>query len=213
MWEYMKNRDVFVKDNREGVERVVRRNFAYLMESTSLEFEVSQNCNLTQIGGVLGSKGYGIALQKKSEWTDRISRQILLYQKRGIIEMKKSKWWRSKGATCTGTSSSVKQQRFSLSLHNVAGLFIILGAGLLFGILTVIVELFIRCRQIANKEKISIWTELVNELRFALNLNIIEDHRSRKKNSKLNGAVPPPDCTKETELPRITNSPMSRRRN
>ncbi|KAK6011285.1 Ligand-gated ion channel, partial [Ostertagia ostertagi] len=64
MWEYMKNRDVFVKDNREGVERVVRRNFAYLMESTSLEFEVSQNCNLTQIGGVLGSKGYGIALQK-----------------------------------------------------------------------------------------------------------------------------------------------------
>ncbi|KAK6013317.1 Ligand-gated ion channel, partial [Ostertagia ostertagi] len=158
------------------------------LRSTSLNLKVSQNCNLTQIGGVLGSKGYGIALQKKSEWTDRISRQILLYQKRGIIEMKKSKWWRSKGATCTGTSSSVKQQRFSLSLHNVAGLFIILGAGLLFGILTVIVE----CRQY-EKEKISIWTELVNELRFALNLNIIEDHRSRKKNSKLNGAVPPPD--------------------
>ncbi|KAK6055112.1 Ligand-gated ion channel [Cooperia oncophora] len=199
MWEYMKNRDVFVKDNREGVERVVRNNFAYLMESTSLEFEVSQNCNLTQIGGVLGSKGYGIALQKKSEWTDRISRQILLYQKRGIIEMKKSKWWRSKGATCTGTSSAVKQQRFSLSLHNVAGLFIILGAGLLFGILTVIVELFIRCRQMAKKENISIWTELISELRFALNLNIIEDHRSRKKSGKLNG-VPSNDLSQQKEL-------------
>uniref|UniRef100_A0A7I4XTQ7 Glutamate receptor ionotropic, kainate 2 n=1 Tax=Haemonchus contortus TaxID=6289 RepID=A0A7I4XTQ7_HAECO len=204
MWEYMKNRDVFVKDNREGVERVVRRNFAYLMESTSLEFEVSQNCNLTQIGGVLGSKGYGIALQKKSEWTDRISRQILLYQKRGIIEMKKSKWWRSKGATCTGASSAVKQQRFSLSLHNVAGLFIILGAGLLFGVVTVIVELFIRCRQMAKKENISIWTELISELRFALNLNIIEQHRSRKKNSKLNGAVPSSDQPpKNSPVPQI----------
>ncbi|VDK75863.1 unnamed protein product, partial [Cylicostephanus goldi] len=98
MWEYMKNRNVFVKDNREGVAKVVSKNYAYLMESTSLEFEVSQNCNLTQIGGVLGSKGYGIALQKRSLWTDRISRQILLYQKRGIIEMKKAKWWRSKSS-------------------------------------------------------------------------------------------------------------------
>lgn len=31
---------------------------------SSLEYEVQQNCNLTQIGGVLGSKGYGIALRK-----------------------------------------------------------------------------------------------------------------------------------------------------
>lgn len=81
-----------------------------------MEYEVQQNCNLTQIGGVLGSKGYGIALRKsrifsfnyrnkqyyiktknlESEWTDRFSRQILLYQKKGIIEMKKTKWWRFK---------------------------------------------------------------------------------------------------------------------
>lgn len=61
-----------------------------------------------------------------------------------------------RGATCTGTSSAVKQQRFSLSMHNVAGLFIILGAGLLFGIVTVVVELFIRCRQIAEKENVGL---------------------------------------------------------
>lgn len=96
MWGYMKDKDVFVTSNGKGVERALSSNYAYLMESTSLEYETSQNCNLTQIGGVLGSKGYGIALAKKSEWTDRISRQILLYAKRGIIEMKKTKWWRSK---------------------------------------------------------------------------------------------------------------------
>ncbi|PAV57566.1 hypothetical protein WR25_03421 isoform B [Diploscapter pachys] len=64
MWNYMKNKDVFVKDNSQGVERALTSNYAYLMESTSLEYEVSQNCNLTQIGGVLGSKGYAIALAK-----------------------------------------------------------------------------------------------------------------------------------------------------
>ena len=57
------------------------KNYAYLMESTSLEFEVSQNCNLTQIGGVLGSKGYGIALQKsefliKIHWKNKIEVQV-----------------------------------------------------------------------------------------------------------------------------------------
>lgn len=60
----MKNRNVFVGSNREGVERVTSETYAYLMESTSLEYETQQNCNLTQIGGVLGSKGYGIALKK-----------------------------------------------------------------------------------------------------------------------------------------------------
>lgn len=161
------------------------------MESTSLEFEVQQNCNLTQIGGVLGSKGYGIALQKsrcytilfkrqhlpESEWTDRISRQILLYQKKGIIEMKKTKWWRSKGATCHGVGSAVNQQRVSLNLYNVSGLFLVLLCGLLFSIATVMIEFFVRSRKVST-------TEIKDELRFALNLSNVSDHKSRKDRKK-----------------------------
>ncbi|KAL3075711.1 hypothetical protein niasHS_012541 [Heterodera schachtii] len=153
MWARMRRMgDVFVRNNREGVEKVLRERYAYLMESSSLEYEVQQNCNLTQIGGVLGSKGYGIALQKNSEWTDRISRQILLYQKRGIIAMKKTKWWRSKGASCHGVGSSVKQQRISLNLHNVSGLFVILSMGLLFSVFIVCVEFYARKRENQNNK-------------------------------------------------------------
>jgi hypothetical protein len=72
----------------------------------------------------------------ESEWTDRISHQILLYQKKGIIEMKKTKWWRSKGATCQGMGSAVNKQRVSLNLYNVSGLFLILFAGLILSIAT-----------------------------------------------------------------------------
>lgn len=56
---------VFVKSNMEGVERVQRSNgaYAFLMESTSIEFFVERRCDLTQIGGMMDSKGYGIAMR------------------------------------------------------------------------------------------------------------------------------------------------------
>ncbi|KAG7162242.1 Glutamate receptor ionotropic, kainate 2-like 4 [Homarus americanus] len=36
--------------------------YAYLMESTSIEYVIERNCDLTQVGGLLDSKSYGIAL-------------------------------------------------------------------------------------------------------------------------------------------------------
>ncbi|VDM76249.1 unnamed protein product [Strongylus vulgaris] len=117
------------------------------------------------------------------------------------------------GATCSGTGSAVKQQRFSLSLHNVAGLFIILGAGLLFGFGTVVIELFIRCNQLAKKENITFWAELVKELRFALNLNRVEEHHSRKKSNKENGASAADATVHRTQLAHNGNSSVMRRKN
>ncbi|CEF66118.1 Ionotropic glutamate receptor domain and NMDA receptor family and Extracellular ligand-binding receptor domain and Glutamate receptor, L-glutamate/glycine-binding domain and Periplasmic binding protein-like I domain-containing protein [Strongyloides ratti] len=194
MWEYMKNRDVFVSSNAAGVEKVLNENYAYLMESTSLEYEVQQNCNLTQIGGVLGSKGYGIALQKHSEWTDRMSRQILLYAKRGIIEMKKQKWWRNQGVPCTGVGSSVKQQRVSLTFHNVSGLFLILSAGLVISIFIVIIEFYITSKKIAKKENIAVKKQIAKEMSFALRLNNISEHRKRNKKHRNNDEISKEDA-------------------
>lgn len=65
MWSYMmNNRDVFVKNYSEGVDRVLKGNYAFLMESTMLDYKVQRDCNLTQVGGLLDSKGYGIATPK-----------------------------------------------------------------------------------------------------------------------------------------------------
>lgn len=66
MWAAMESTrpSVFTKDNDEGRERVSKgkRLYAFLMESTSLEYIIERNCDLTQIGGLLDSKGYGIAM-------------------------------------------------------------------------------------------------------------------------------------------------------
>lgn len=64
MWGAMESMQPspFVEDNKRGIERVLKGDYAFLMESTQIEYSTQQNCNLTQVGGLLDSKGYGIAL-------------------------------------------------------------------------------------------------------------------------------------------------------
>ena len=63
MWSAMESTQpsVFTKGNDEGVERVLKGGYAYLMESTANEYFTERICELTQIGGLLDSKSYGIA--------------------------------------------------------------------------------------------------------------------------------------------------------
>ena len=65
MWAYMdQNKNVFTKSNKEGVERVLREDgqYAFMMESTVVDYVVERQCELTQVGGLLDNKGYGIGL-------------------------------------------------------------------------------------------------------------------------------------------------------
>ncbi|KAL1459759.1 hypothetical protein WDU94_011714 [Cyamophila willieti] len=96
MWRYMENKkpSVFVSTYKEGIDRVLEGNYAFLMESTMLDYIVQRNCNLTQIGGLLDSKGYGIATPMGSPWRDKISLAILELQEKGEIQMMYDKWWK-----------------------------------------------------------------------------------------------------------------------
>uniref|UniRef100_A0A915DLZ6 Uncharacterized protein n=1 Tax=Ditylenchus dipsaci TaxID=166011 RepID=A0A915DLZ6_9BILA len=58
-----------------------------------------------------------------------------------------------RGASCTGVGSSVKQQRISLNLHNVSGLFVILFAGLGLSLGIVSLEFYWRRFEISQQEK------------------------------------------------------------
>ena len=89
MWRYMESNTphTFVYSYEEGVERVLNGSYAFLGESTMLDYLVQRNCNLTQIGGLLDSKGYGIATPKGSRWRDPISQAILFLQEKGVIQV------------------------------------------------------------------------------------------------------------------------------
>lgn len=54
----------FAVDNNDGEQRVKKSNrmYAFLMESAPMEYITNRECTLERVGGLLDSKGYGIAL-------------------------------------------------------------------------------------------------------------------------------------------------------
>lgn len=57
-------RTVLTSGNDEGISKVLKENYAFFMESSSIEYIVERECDLAQIGGLLDQKGYGIAMRK-----------------------------------------------------------------------------------------------------------------------------------------------------
>ncbi|EPB72255.1 Ligand-gated ion channel [Ancylostoma ceylanicum] len=104
MWSVMESSSppVFVNSSKEGIARVKAGNYAYMMESSMLEYYMERDCQLQSIGGLLDSKGYGIALPKGSPLRDLLSRTVLQLQERTILEALKNKWWRDmrEGPSC-----------------------------------------------------------------------------------------------------------------
>lgn len=66
MYSYMMDHadEVLMEKNEDGVRKVQQENYAYLMESTSIEYIKQRKCNVTQVGGLLDAKSYGIAMKK-----------------------------------------------------------------------------------------------------------------------------------------------------
>lgn len=147
MWAAMEAQrpTVFTSSNSEGVDRVTKGkgNYAFLMESTSIEYTIERNCDLTQVGGMLDSKGscnnflqpvlftlfhpsiiestflsligYGIAMRQGSPYRTLISGAVLKLQEEGKLHVLKTRWWKEKrgGGSCRVTILSAKCPTFT----------------------------------------------------------------------------------------------------
>ena len=122
---------VFTGSNNEGVKRVLESpgQYAFLMESNSISYQTERNCELTQIGGLLDSKGYGIAFTPGSPYRVPISSAILRLQEKGRLHVLKNRWWKERrgGGQCP---DELKKMANELSLDNVGGIFVVLLAGM-----------------------------------------------------------------------------------
>ncbi|KAL3227154.1 hypothetical protein MRX96_048813 [Rhipicephalus microplus] len=144
MWHAMK--EDMVSSVTEGVERVERGGYAFLMESTSIEYVVRRRCQLKQIGGLLDSKGYGIATPHGSPYRDILSSTLLHLQERGTLRKFKDHWWKVrdplKRCPTTEAGESRTDATSTLGLRTVGGVFVVLLAGLGLACLIAFAELF-----------------------------------------------------------------------
>ncbi|XP_044740754.1 glutamate receptor ionotropic, kainate 2-like [Chrysoperla carnea] len=178
MWSTMESArpSVFVKDNNEGQKRVLRDKgtYAFLMESTAIEYVTARECELTQVGGKLDSKGYGIAMPVNSPYRTDISGAVLKLQESGKLSTLKTKWWKDMngGRKCDeNPSNKVKEEDANkMGIENFGGIFVVLIAGTTFAIFIVICEFLWNIRTIAVEHKITTCEALKSELRFAFQI-------------------------------------------
>ncbi|XP_047523202.1 glutamate receptor ionotropic, kainate 2 isoform X7 [Pieris napi] len=160
MWSFMESArpSVFTTSNREGEERVMRGKgaYAYLMESTTIEYVVERNCDLTQVGGMLDSKGYGIAMPPNSPYRTAISGAVLKLQEEGKLHILKTKWWKEKrgGGSCRDETSKSSSTANELGLANVGGVFVVLMGGMGVACVIAVCEFVWKSRKVAVDERI-----------------------------------------------------------
>lgn len=49
--------------------------FAFIHDSSEIKYELSRNCNLTEVGEVFAERPYAVAVQQGSHLQDEISKQ------------------------------------------------------------------------------------------------------------------------------------------
>lgn len=175
MWLSMQQTkpSVFEDTNPDGVQRVrTTKNslYAFLIESTQIEYEVETKCDLKQIGRLLDSKSFGIAMPMNSPYRSAINRAVLKLQESGELGDLKKKWWKEKRKEPSCEAESEEEDSLKLDLRNVGGIFIVLAIGIGFSCLFAVMEFLWNCRTISVQEHITFTHALKIELKFACNI-------------------------------------------
>lgn len=173
-----------VKNNREGIQRVLTTDYALLMESTSIEYISQRNCNLTQIGGLIDSKGYGVGTpigkkkkKKQLSLCPTDSKNQCFYASGSNVgfnavgspyrdkvtiailqlqEEGKLHMMKEKWWRGNGCPEEDSKEASALGVENIGGIFIVLAAGLVLSVFVAIGEFIYKSRKNLDIEEVSV---------------------------------------------------------
>ncbi|KAK0162799.1 hypothetical protein PV327_006545 [Microctonus hyperodae] len=124
-----------VKNVEEGFRKVVESEnaeFAFIHDSSEIKYEITKNCNLTQIGEVFAEQPYAVAVQQGSHLQEEISRTILDLQSNRYFEGLSDKYWnKSANGKCSDADESE-----GISIESLGGVFIATLFGLALAMIT-----------------------------------------------------------------------------
>ncbi|OAD60183.1 Glutamate [NMDA] receptor subunit 1 [Eufriesea mexicana] len=138
---------------------------AFIWDSSRLEFEAAQDCELVTAGELFGRSGYGIGLQKGSLWADAVTLAILDFHENSFMESLDDHWiLQSNRQQC----EQLEKAPNTLGLKNMAGVFIVVGVGIIGGIGLIIIEVVYKKHQIRKQKKMELARHAADKWRGAI---------------------------------------------
>ncbi|KAJ2950838.1 hypothetical protein O0L34_g5181 [Tuta absoluta] len=173
MFENMKKWNKLPDDNKKGIAMAANEeeNYAFLMESTSIEYEVERNCQVYMVGEQLDSKGYGIAMAKSSPYRQELNLALLRLQESGKLREMKHSWWKERngGGACKAKDDIESPP---LEMNSFYGLFMVLVVGCVFGLVLSCGDLAVHTRRHPREPDLSFWQNFLQELRFVFHFEL-----------------------------------------
>lgn len=157
---------------------------AFIWDSSRLEFEAAQDCDLVTAGELFGRSGYGIGLRKGSPWTDVITLSVLDFHESiinensilmnnlivfksfgnigGFMEDLDERWIKlGNGQQCEHDEKTPA----TLGLKNMAGVFILVAAGIVCGVGLIFIEIMYKRHQIRRQRRMELARHVTDKWR------------------------------------------------
>ncbi|XP_069963073.1 glutamate receptor ionotropic, kainate 2 isoform X2 [Bactrocera oleae] len=158
----------FTSSNKEGVDRVRKGNgsYAFLMETTSMSYNIERDCNLKQVGSQFSEKHYALAVPLGAEYRSNLSVSLLQLSEKGELYNLKHRWWTpTVELECPSADAADGDE---LSIIELSGVFLVLGAGVVTSFIIGFCEFLWNVQTVAVKEKTTPWQAFKAELCFVL---------------------------------------------
>ncbi|CAK1541962.1 unnamed protein product [Leptosia nina] len=172
MFQKMKDQDN-PKSNDAGIDKVINENYAFFAESTTIEYTIERQCEVTMVGELLDSKGYGLAMKKNSQYRHSLNLALLNLQERGVLREMKYRWWQEKhgGGACQPNDDPSNEE---LSMRNFLGLFLVLVVGCALGVVVSCCDLAWTAWRRPRNPTAPFSSRFWSELRFVFRLDLSE---------------------------------------
>ncbi|KAH8408870.1 hypothetical protein KR009_002908, partial [Drosophila setifemur] len=128
-----------VVDAREGFAKVdahENADYAFIHDAAEIKYEVTRNCNLTEVGEVFAEQPYAVAVQQGSHLGDELSYAILELQKDRFFEELKAKYWNQSNLR----NCPLSEDQEGITLESLGGVFIATLFGLVVAMITLGME-------------------------------------------------------------------------
>ncbi|XP_014204503.1 glutamate receptor ionotropic, kainate 3-like [Copidosoma floridanum] len=173
-----------VTNNEDAFKLVRDEKYAFIMESSSIEYIQYRQCDLEQAGPLIDQKSYAIAYAEGFEYHQQISMAISSLQEKLVIKNLYNKWWKEKGVCFDSTSNTPDP----MNLEQLAGVFLVLGVGVCLSLVLTIYEFFEGVKTVSKKENIEFMERLSSEAKFITTTKAVKPVLKRNKSLDSNAS-------------------------